>query len=200
MYERVWRKLKMCALKRVLRLDLATSKSPKWHTCEGNWRVTTAKALQDKMYSLARLLARDLNSRLVLIAGSSHQNTLFGWKLTFYIPHVPYYKYTYTHEIWRASRENFERETLEKNKIDSSTIFIVWFSKFLYSHPLPWHIHERYICQILISSDSFQWGGILVLGKQFRDNQFTWLMQWAYCRIWEAKEEARRNPVGAISL
>ena len=29
----------------------------------------------------------------------------------------------HTHEILRASRENFERETLEKNKIDSSTIF-----------------------------------------------------------------------------
>ena len=29
----------------------------------------------------------------------------------------------YTHEMERASRENFERETLEKNKIDSSTIF-----------------------------------------------------------------------------
>ena len=33
------------------------------------------------------------------------------------------YIYPYTHDIERASRENFERETLEKNKIDSSTIF-----------------------------------------------------------------------------
>ena len=30
----------------------------------------------------------------------------------------------YTHEMSRASRENIKRETLEKNKIDSSTIFI----------------------------------------------------------------------------
>ena len=29
----------------------------------------------------------------------------------------------YTHEIWRASKDNFERKTLKKNKIDSSTIF-----------------------------------------------------------------------------
>ena len=29
----------------------------------------------------------------------------------------------YTHEMERASRENLKRETLEKNKIDSSTIF-----------------------------------------------------------------------------
>ena len=40
-----------------------------------------------------------------------------------------------------------------------------------------------------------------MLGKQFRKNQFTWLMQWAYCRIWEAKEDkVRRNPVRVRSL
>ena len=45
-------------------------------------------------------------------------------KLTFHIPsHPTIYIYPYTHDFERASRENFERETLEKNKIDSSTIF-----------------------------------------------------------------------------
>ena len=45
-------------------------------------------------------------------------------KLTFYIPsHPTIYIYPYTHDLDRVSRENFERETLEKNKIDSSTIF-----------------------------------------------------------------------------
>jgi len=40
-----------------------------------------------------------------------------------------------------------------------------------------------------------------VLGKQFRDDQFIWLMQWTYCEIREAKEDkVRRNPVGAGSL
>ena len=40
-----------------------------------------------------------------------------------------------------------------------------------------------------------------MLRKQFRDDQFTWLMQWAYCGIREAKEDkVRRNPVGARSL
>ena len=40
-----------------------------------------------------------------------------------------------------------------------------------------------------------------MLGKQFRDDQFTWLMQWAYCGIWEAKEDkVKRNPVRAKSL
>jgi len=41
----------------------------------------------------------------------------------------------------------------------------------------------------------------LVLEKQFRDDQFTWLIQWAYCRIQKAKEDTvRLNFVGARSL
>ena len=40
-----------------------------------------------------------------------------------------------------------------------------------------------------------------MLGKQFGDDQFTWLMQWTYCGIWEAKEDkVRRNLVGVRSL
>ena len=84
-----------------------------------------AVALQDKTSSLARQLARDLNSRLVLVMRSSRQNALFVRNLIVCIPHSPYYKYTYTHKMQRSSRENFEREILKKNKIDSSTIFII---------------------------------------------------------------------------
>ena len=51
----------------------------------------------------------------------------------------------------RASRENFEREALGKNKINSFTIFILRFSKFLYSHHLHCYILERYISQNLFS-------------------------------------------------
>ena len=41
----------------------------------------------------------------------------------------------------------------------------------------------------------------MVLGKQFRDDKFTWLMQWAYCGIREVKKDkVRRNPVGVRSL
>ena len=37
--------------------------------------------------------------------------------------------------------------------------------------------------------------------KQFGDDQFIWLMQWAYYRIRETKEDTvRLNPVGARSL
>ena len=44
-------------------------------------------------------------------------------KLTLRIPFSSSINIPYTHEILRVSRENFERKTLEKNKIDSSTIF-----------------------------------------------------------------------------
>ena len=41
----------------------------------------------------------------------------------------------------------------------------------------------------------------MVHGKQFGDDQFTWLMQWAYCGIRKAKEDTvRLNLVGARSL
>ena len=105
----------------------------------------------------------------------------------------------YSRNVECFQREFWKRDPRE-NKIDSSIIFIIWFSKFLYSDPLHWHILER-ICQILILPYPYQWGGVLVLGKQFRRDQFTWLMQWAYCGIREAKEgKVRRNPVGARSL
>ena len=40
-----------------------------------------------------------------------------------------------------------------------------------------------------------------MLGEQFKDNQFIWLMQWAYCGIRKVKEDmVRLNLVGARSL
>ena len=40
-----------------------------------------------------------------------------------------------------------------------------------------------------------------MLGKQFRDDQFIWLMQWVYYRIRKAEEDmVRLNLVGARSL
>ena len=40
-----------------------------------------------------------------------------------------------------------------------------------------------------------------MFGKQFGDDQFTWLMQWAYCGIREVKEDTvRHNLVKARSL
>ena len=40
-----------------------------------------------------------------------------------------------------------------------------------------------------------------MLRKQFRNDQFTWMMQWAYCGIREAKKDkVRHNLVGARNL
>ena len=41
----------------------------------------------------------------------------------------------------------------------------------------------------------------MVLGKQFRDDQFIWLMQWVYCEIRKVKEDTVMfNLVGVRSL
>ena len=94
-----------------------------WCTRARSWSVAPAVTLQDKSPRLARPFARGLNSQLNPVTRSSRQNTLFGknWFFTFLLTLL--YIYPYTHDFKRASKENFERETLEKNKIDSSTIF-----------------------------------------------------------------------------
>ena len=62
-------------------------------------------------------------------------------KLTLRIPNT--YKCKYP--LYPRIVESFQRETLEKNKIDSSLIFTQRLFKFLYSHPLHCYILERYI-------------------------------------------------------
>ena len=149
MYEKVWRKVQECAPKKSLvtgsRDWLVTGESPKvahvW-SMQGSWRVTPTIALQDKTSSLARQLTHDSNSRLVPVVSSSHQNALFGCNWLFVFLIHPTIIPLHPRNV-ESFRENFERETLEKNKIDSSIIFILWFFKFLYFHPLHWHILER---------------------------------------------------------
>ena len=184
--ERVWR-FQVWAFRVILTSDLwlATRKNTTHVKHAGSWRVTIARALQDKngQSSLA------INSRIKL---TTHPSCKWvarmpcfteKWLFTFLTYPTIYIL------IPTKCRELSERILREKTKIDSSTILDIWFSKFLYSHHLHWHIFDRFISQILISLYSNQWGGILVLGKQFEDDQFTWLMQWAYCRIRKAKED-----------
>ena len=71
-----------------------------------------------------RTTGRSVTSWLELATQSSRESALFwkNWLFTFHSHtsiNIPF-----THERNRASRENFERETLEKNNIDSSPIFI----------------------------------------------------------------------------
>ena len=128
--ERVWRNAQDCAVKQGLaartRGRLAACKPPddahKWSMQRG-WTVMPTVALQDKKSKLAIQLAHGLDSRLSQVVRPSRQSILL-WKnwLFAFLSHSSI-NIPYTHEILRASRENFERETLEKNKNDSSTIF-----------------------------------------------------------------------------
>ena len=92
------------------------------------------------------------------------------------IPLIP----TYCKEL---PRRILREKLLKKNKIDSSTIFIFWFSKFLYSHPLHCYIIERYINQIIFSPYPYLWEGYLVLGKQLRRDQLILVDTMSYSGI-----------------
>ena len=89
-------------------------------------------SLQDKSPRLARPFARGLNSRLNPVARSNHQNTLFGkiWLFTFLFTLL--YIYPHTHDLERVSRENFERETLEKTRLTRPQSLPKKLFKFLY--------------------------------------------------------------------
>ena len=57
--------------------------------------------------------------------------------MTFHIPsHPTVYIYPYTHDSKRASRENFEREILEKTRLTHPQFLPKRLFKFLYSLPL----------------------------------------------------------------
>ena len=127
---RVWRNVQNCAVKQGLTVGsrgwLAACKlledAHEW-SMQKSWIVMPAVALQDKKSSMAIQLSCGLDSRLSQVVRPSCQFTLL-WKnwLFVFLSHSSI-NTSYTHEILRASRENFERETLEKNKIDLSTIF-----------------------------------------------------------------------------
>ena len=87
------------------------------------WTVMLAGALWDKTGQLAIRLSRDWILRLSQVARPNHEPPLFWkiWRFTFFSH--PSINTPHTHKWKRASRDNFERETLKKNKIDSPTIY-----------------------------------------------------------------------------
>ena len=117
------------------------------HTCQACQKLKrrTSCSLQDKSPRLARPFARGLNSWLNPVARSSRQNTLFGkiWLFTFLLTLL--YIYPYTHDSNRASRENFEKETLEKTRLTHPQFLPKRLFKFLYSLPFHCQILERLI-------------------------------------------------------
>ena len=150
-------------------------KPPKWCTHAKHarsWSVAPVVALQDKSPKLARPFVRDLNSRLNLVARSSHQNTLFGknWLFTFLLTLL--YIYPYTHDLEKASRENFKREALEKTILTHPQSLSKRLFKFLYYLPLHCQILERLITKTFSHHIHFCERAVWCFRKQLGRNQF----------------------------
>ena len=88
-----------------------------------SWNVMPAGALQDKIGQLAVQLPRGWNSRLSQAMRPSHEPPLFWKTWCFTFSSYPSINTPHTHKWKRASKENFERETQKKNKIDSPIIY-----------------------------------------------------------------------------
>ena len=120
------------------------------------WIVMLAGALQDKTRQLAIRLSHDWNSQLSQVARPSHEPPLFckTWHFTF-SSHLSI-NTPYTYKWKKASRENFERKTLKKNKIDSPTIYTLESLQIpqLSSSPLsnPWEaFYQNLVLTIFIT-------------------------------------------------
>ena len=104
---------------RVSRLDLAGDSRLQAARCSTRakharrWTVMLTGALQDKIGQLAIRLSSDWISQLSQVARPNREPALFWktWRFTF-SSHLSI-NTPYTHKWERASRENFERETLE---------------------------------------------------------------------------------------
>ena len=86
----------------------------------------------------------------------------------------PYYIYIYpyTHDLERASRENFKRETLEKTKLTHPQSLPKRLCKFLYSLPLYCQILERLITKTFSHHVHSSERAVWCFGKQLGRNQF----------------------------
>ena len=153
---------------------------------QGSWRVMPAVALQDKSPRLARSFARGLNSWLNPVARLSRHNTLFRkiWLFTFLLTLL--YIYPYTHDLERASRENFERETLEKTRLTHSQSLPKRLFKFLYSRPLHCQILDRLIIKTFSHHIYFCEMLVWCFGKQLERNQFH--IGWCYGQVAESRK------------
>ena len=166
------------------RLDLAGGSrlqaARMMHTCQACQKLKrrASYSLQDKSPRLARPFARSLNSRLNPVIRSSRQNTLFGkiWLFTFLLTLL--YIYPYTHDLERAFRENFEKETLEKTRLTHPQSLPKRLFKFLYSLPLYCQILERLITKTFSHHIHFYERAIWGFGKQLGRNQFH--IGWCY--------------------
>ena len=146
-------------------------KPPDWSTRAKHarsWSVTPIVHYRTKVLSWPGRL----NSQLNPIVRLSRQNTLFGkiWRFTFLLTLL--YIYPYTHNSKRVSRENFERETLEKTRLTNPQSLPKRLIKFLYSLPLHCQTLERLITKIFSHHIHSCERAVWCFGKQLGRNQF----------------------------
>ena len=104
------------------------------------------------------------------------------WLFTFLLTLL--YIYPYTHDLERASRENFERETLEKTRLTHPQSLPKRLFKFLYSLPLHCQILERLITKTLSHHIHFCKNVVWCFRKQLGRNQFH--IGWCYGQVVES--------------
>ena len=175
----------MCAKKQGLVAGLRLQAARLMHMCQACQKLKrhTRCSLQDKSLKLAKLFGHSLNSRLNPVVRSSRQNTLFGkiWFFTFLFTLL--YIYPYTHDSKRASRENFERETLEKTRLTHPQSLPKRLFKFLYFVPLHCQILERLFTKTFSHHIHFCERAVWCFGKQLGRNQFH--IGWCYGQVAE---------------
>ena len=188
--ERVWRIAQVCVKKQGLAVGFREWLAAASHQIEAHVpSMPEAEASRQlfttgQKFQLARPFACGLNSWLNPVARSSRQNTLFGkiWLFTFLLTLL--YIYSYTHDSKRASRENFERETLEKTRLTHPQSLLEKLFKFFYSFPLHCQILERLITKTFSHHIHFYERAVWCFRKQLGGNQFH--IDWYYGQVAES--------------
>ena len=164
------------------RLDLTGSSQlvshQKLHTCQACREAKPSCQLQhyrtkSLIWSFSYLMA-GTRSSVKSLASSILE------KLTLRIPNTYKYKYPLYPQIVKS----FQRETLDKNKIDSSSIFTQRLFKFLYSHPFHCYILERYITKTFSHHTHICEKAIWCLGSSQEGTNFILVDAMGYSRIW----------------
>ena len=159
--------------------NLRLASCQKLHTCQACREAKMSCQLEH--YRIKVQTGHSVSSRLELTTQSSREakplaSSVLEKLASINTPH--------THEILRASRENIKRETLEKNKIDSSTIFTQRLFKFLYSHPLHCYILERFITKTFSHHTHICEKAIWCFGSSQEGTNFILVDAMVYGGIW----------------
>ena len=143
------------------------------HTCQACQKMKRRASclLQDKSPRLAKPFARGSTqsrgqvARIPCLAKYDFSHSFSPYSIYIYI-------YPYTHDSKRASRENFERETLEKTRLTHPQSLPKRLFKFLYSFPLHCQILERLITKTYSHHIHLCERAVWYFGRQLERNQF----------------------------